>query len=41
MVSGPQQVTLGPRKTCTRVEADTSLAAAVAAGVIALTLEAK
>lgn len=40
-VSGPQQVTLGPQQTCSRVESDTSLSAAMVAGVIALTLEAK
>uniref|UniRef100_H3C0R6 SPC3 n=1 Tax=Tetraodon nigroviridis TaxID=99883 RepID=H3C0R6_TETNG len=33
-------VTLGPQQTCSRVETDTSLSAAAAAGVIALTLEA-
>lgn len=38
---GPQQVTLGPHQSCSRVESDTSLSAAMAAGVIALTLEAK
>ncbi|XP_029693943.1 proprotein convertase subtilisin/kexin type 5 [Takifugu rubripes] len=33
-------VTLGPHQSCSRVESDTSLSAAMAAGVIALTLEA-
>ncbi|CAF96055.1 unnamed protein product, partial [Tetraodon nigroviridis] len=35
-----ETVTLGPQQTCSRVETDTSLSAAAAAGVIALTLEA-
>lgn len=35
------QVILGPRQSCSRAPSGTSLAASVAAGVIALTLEAK
>lgn len=37
----PPQVIVGPQQSCSTAQSGTSLAASVAAGVIALTLEAK
>lgn len=37
----PQQATLGPRQSCSRAKSETSLSSSVAAGIIALTLDAK